>query len=47
MNHGHSVWVNLPAGGGCASDIRVVYMNGGASERRGVETCNRNGVTWR
>jgi hypothetical protein len=47
MNPGQSIWVSLPTGGSCASDIRVVYMNGAASERRGVETCSRNGVTWR
>ena len=47
MNPGQSIWINLPPGGSCNSDIRVVYMNGSANERRNIETCNRNGVTWR
>ena len=47
MNPGQSLWVTLPGGGSCAADIRVVYMNGAASERRGVETCSRTDVLWR
>lgn len=32
--------VNLPAGKGCQVDIRVVYADGRAVERRRVETCS-------
>lgn len=44
---GGSVYINLPGSLGCNSDIRVVYMNGAAAERRGIETCSLNTVTWR
>ncbi|MBP0446526.1 Tat pathway signal protein [Roseomonas sp. SSH11] len=47
MGPGQSVWVDLPGGGSCAADIRVVYANGSASERRGVETCSRTDLVWR
>ncbi|WP_426959054.1 Tat pathway signal protein [Muricoccus radiodurans] len=47
LNPGGSLWIDLPQGGSCNSDIRVVYMNGAASERRGVETCSRTDVGWR
>jgi hypothetical protein len=47
MNPGQSIWVDLPGGGSCAADIRVVYMNGAAAERRGIETCSRTDMIWR
>jgi hypothetical protein len=37
--------VVLPAGQ-CVNDIRVVFANGQASERRGVNTCNLTDVTF-
>ncbi|PWS37904.1 Tat pathway signal protein [Falsiroseomonas bella] len=39
--------VSLPAGRGCNVDIRVVYMDGRAGERRGLETCSLAEVIWR
>ncbi|HEY8609924.1 MAG TPA: Tat pathway signal protein, partial [Roseomonas sp.] len=47
MNPGQSLWVELPGGRSCAADIRVVYMNGAAAERRGIETCSRTDLVWR
>jgi len=47
MSPGASVYIRLPGGGSCAADIRVVYANGSAAERRGVETCSRTDVIWR
>jgi hypothetical protein len=47
MNPGQTMWVDLPQGGTCSVDIRVVYMNGGANERRGVESCTRSDINWR
>ncbi|WP_458095127.1 Tat pathway signal protein [Roseomonas sp. WA12] len=47
MAPGQSLWVDLPGGRGCGTDIRVVYGNGAAMERRGVETCNRTDIVWR
>lgn len=44
---GSSVQVPMPQGGGCNVDIRVVYNNGAASERRGLETCSRTDIGWR
>ena len=44
---GRGLWVNLPAGRVCTADIRVVYADGRASERRGVETCSVRQVTYR
>lgn len=44
---GGRLFIPLPAGGGCNSDIRVIYMNGAASERRNVETCSVQQLTWR
>jgi len=37
--------VVLPAGQ-CVNDMRVVFANGQASERRGVNTCNLSEVTF-
>lgn len=44
---GGSLFIPLPQGGGCNTDIRVIYMNGAASERRGLETCSVQQLTWR
>jgi hypothetical protein len=43
---GQQLWIPLPAGPTCRVDIRVVYMNGSAQERRSVETCSRSAVAW-
>jgi hypothetical protein len=37
---GNGFWVSLPQGRVCTVDIRVVYADGRATERRGVETCS-------
>jgi hypothetical protein len=47
LPHGASLPINLPMGAGCLSDIRVVYMNGRAAERRGLETCSVSNLNWR
>ncbi|MBR0656903.1 Tat pathway signal protein [Plastoroseomonas arctica] len=47
LQPGGSLFIPLPQGGGCTADIRVVYMNGAANERRGVETCSIQQLTWR
>ncbi len=36
--------VRLPADGSCVYDIRVVYANGQADERRNLDTCNVDNV---
>ncbi len=36
---GRGIWVSLPAGKICTVDIRVVYTDGTATERRNIETC--------
>jgi hypothetical protein len=36
--------VRLPADGNCVYDVRVVYANGQADERRGLNTCNVDNV---
>ena len=36
---GQSLMISLPAGQ-CVNDLRVVYANGRAQERRQVNTCN-------
>jgi hypothetical protein len=43
---GQSIGIGVPATGVCTVDIRVVYMNGAAAERRGVETCSVNAYGW-
>ncbi len=43
---GQSIGVGVPARGVCTVDIRVVYMNGAAAERRGVETCSIGAYGW-
>lgn len=42
---GRGVSIVLPAGQ-CVNDIRVVYANGQASERRQVNTCNLTEVSF-
>lgn len=44
---GSQVFIPLPQGGSCNTDIRVVYMNGQTFERRGVETCSVTNYVWR
>ena len=44
---GQSMPVSLPTGGGCEVDIRVVYNNGAASERRNLSTCALQSIQWR
>jgi len=38
--------VRLPADGNCVYDVRVVYANGQADERRGLNTCNIDNVVF-
>lgn len=47
LQPGQSVWVGLPGGRVCQSDIRVVYADGRAEERRRMETCSIAEVNWR
>jgi hypothetical protein len=47
LQPGQSLSIAMPAGGGCLTDIRVVYMNGAAQELRGRETCSISALTWR
>ncbi|WP_137180378.1 Tat pathway signal protein [Roseomonas sp. AR75] len=47
LQPGQRLQVSLPAGVGCTVDIRVVYMDGRAGERRGMETCRVSEVIWR
>jgi hypothetical protein len=44
---GAGFWVTLPGGKVCTVDIRVVYANGTATERRGVETCSVRELNFR
>jgi hypothetical protein len=44
---GQSVWISLPPSEGCLTDIRVVFMNGAAQERRNFNTCPIGTLTWR
>jgi hypothetical protein len=46
LEPGGSVALRLPLAGVCTVDIRVVYMNGAAAERRGVETCSISAYGW-
>ncbi|MBV8912718.1 MAG: hypothetical protein JOZ05_06730 [Acetobacteraceae bacterium] len=43
---GQSYPIRLPADGNCIYDIRVVYANGQADERRALNTCNVDNVTF-
>jgi hypothetical protein len=47
LQPGQRLQVSLPAVGVCTVDMRVVYMNGAAQERRRVETCSVNEFVWR
>jgi hypothetical protein len=47
LQPGQSVFIPLPGSGGCRTDIRVVFMNGAAQERRNVDTCAIGTLTWR
>lgn len=47
LNPGGRLSVSLPATGVCTVDMRVVYMNGQAAERRRVETCSLSEFVWR
>ncbi len=47
LNPGGRLSVSLPATGVCTVDMRVVYMNGQAAERRRVETCSLTEFVWR
>ncbi len=47
LQPGGSIWIPLPEGRVCTVDIRVVYMDGSARERRGVETCTVTDFGWR
>lgn len=44
---GQALPITLPAGPVCTVDVRVVYTNGAAQERRGLETCSRASLGWR
>lgn len=44
---GSSLPIPMPTGGGCLTDLRVVYASGRAVERRGLETCSITGLDWR
>ena len=43
---GQSFPIRLPADGNCIYDIKVVYANGQADERRGMNTCTVDNVTF-
>lgn len=47
LGPGGQLNIGLPQGLGCNTDIRVVFMNGAAQERRGVETCSISALNWR
>ena len=47
LQPGQAVFIPLPAAGGCLTDIRVVFMNGAAQERRNFNTCAVGTLTWR
>ena len=47
MQPGQRIAVRLPAGVTCAVDMRVVYTDGRAYERRRQETCSLNSFVWR
>jgi len=43
---GQSYPIRLPADGNCIYDIKVVYANGQTDERRGLNTCTVDNVTF-
>jgi hypothetical protein len=47
LQPGQRLSVGLPATGVCTVDMRVVYMDGRANERRRVETCSVTDFVWR
>jgi len=47
LGPGGQINIPLPPGLGCHTDLRVVFMNGAAKERRGLETCSITALTWR
>jgi hypothetical protein len=44
---GAGFWVALPSGKVCTVDVRVVYADGRAVERRGIETCSMQALNFR
>ncbi|WP_291298972.1 Tat pathway signal protein [Elioraea sp.] len=46
LGAGQSMVVNLPRDGNCVFDLRVVYDNNTATERRQVNTCNVTEITF-
>lgn len=44
---GRGIWVSLPAGKVCTVDVRVVYADGSATERRNIETCSVRELNFR
>lgn len=47
LGPGGQINIGLPTGMGCRADVRVVFMNGAAQERRGLETCSITSLNWR
>ncbi|MGG5810059.1 Tat pathway signal protein [Falsiroseomonas sp. CW058] len=47
MQPGQRMSISLPATGVCTVDMRVVYMDGRAAERRRIETCSVSDFVWR
>lgn len=47
LQPGQRLSVSLPAGMGCLVDMRIVYVDGRAAERRRMETCSLSEVIWR
>ena len=47
LPNGASMPIGLPRNGGCAVDMRVVYMDGRIMEQRNVETCSIRDYAWR
>jgi len=43
---GQSYAIRLPADGNCVYDVRVVYANGQSDERRALNTCNVDNVSF-
>lgn len=46
LGAGQSMVINLPRDGNCVFDLRVVYDNNTATERRRVNTCNVSEITF-
>jgi hypothetical protein len=46
LSAGQTRWVDLPSSAGCNVDIRVVFGEGRAQERRDIASCNRTEITW-